>query len=163
MFKDGCGRTCFGVYCQDDKFNARFSVKGKRYLYRIWNSKAKDPFLHPFTWTIFHELDLYKMERALSLFQGTHDFRGFAKLDPDEEKNTIINVEEIGFRVEDPLIEIRIKAPYFLRYMVRRIVGAVVNFSAGKIGEKEIKTYLNGIKCPYNAPPRGLFLEKVYE
>ena len=146
----------------DDKFNARFSVKGKRYLYKIWNSKAKDPFLYPFAWTIFQTLDIEKIRKALNLFRGTHNFKGFAKLDPGEEKNTVINIEEVDLKVEGPLIEIRIKAPYFLRYMVRRIVGAVVNFSTGKIGKADIENYLNGSKCPYNAPPRGLFLEKVY-
>ncbi len=146
----------------DDKFNSRFSVKGKRYLYRIWNSKAKNPFILPFSWIILNELNKEAMREAIKIFKGEYDFKGFAKIEEDE-KNTVINIEEAYMETKGEIIEIRLKASHFLRYMVRRIVGALVNIGQGKTGIEDIKSYLSGKKCPFTAPSKGLFLEKVYE
>ena len=146
----------------DDKFNARFSVRGKRYLYRIWNSKAKDPFVIPFSWVITNDLDRKAMAEAINLFKGEHDFKGFAKVE-NEEKNTVINIEEAYIEFKGEIIEIRIKASHFLRYMVRRIIGAVVNVGNGRISLEDIESFLSGKKCPFTAPAKGLFLEKVYD
>ncbi len=146
----------------DDKFNARFSVKGKRYLYKIWNSKAKNPFILPFSWTILGELNTEEMEKAIELIKGEHDFRGFAKID-EEEKNTVINIEEAYLEKRGEVIEIRLKASHFLRYMVRRIVGAIVNIGQGKLKIEDMQSFLEGRKCPFTAPSKGLFLERVYE
>lgn len=141
-------------------FNARYSIKGKVYLYRILNTHARDPFLEPFCWRIPYKLDYEKMALASELFVGLHDFSTFAKL--EEEKNPIINVEEVSLKREDELIEFRIRARNFLRYMVRRIVGSLVYLGLGKLELEDIKNYLSGRGiCPYTAKAKGLTLEKV--
>ena len=143
----------------EDTFNARYSVKGKTYLYRIWNSESRNPFLYPFSWQIPTELDMEKLGESLELIRGLHDFSGFAKL--EEEKNTMIELET-ELRLSKPLIEIRFRASHFLRYMVRRIVGSLVKRAEGKLSRGEFEDYLRGKKSPHTAPPKGLTLEKVY-
>jgi len=141
-------------------FNARYGVKGKVYLYRILNTHARDPFLEPFCWRIPYRLDYEKMALASELFVGLHDFSAFAKL--EEEKNTLINIEEVSLKREDELIEFRIRARNFLRYMVRRIVGSLVQLGLGKLELEDIKNYLRGRGiCPHTAKAKGLTLEKV--
>ncbi len=141
-------------------FNARFDTKGKVYLYRILNTHARDPFLEPFCWRIPYKLDYEKMAIASKLFLGTHDFTAFAKL--DEEKNTIITVEEVSLTKEGDLIEFRIRARSFLRYMVRRIMGSLVYLGLGKLKIEDIREYLSGRGiCPYTAKAKGLTLERV--
>ncbi|MDW8434408.1 MAG: tRNA pseudouridine synthase A, partial [Aquificaceae bacterium] len=97
-------------------FNSRFGVKGKVYLYRILNSHYRDPFLEPFYWRLPYRLDFERMLSASELFLGIHDFSGFAKLE-EEDKNTLIEVEWVEFKKVDELIEFRIRARRFLRYM----------------------------------------------
>ncbi|RMH05659.1 MAG: tRNA pseudouridine(38-40) synthase TruA [Aquificota bacterium] len=144
----------------EEGFNARYSVKGKVYTYRILNSYAKDPFLEPFCVRIPQTLDILSMEKACELFLGKHDFSGFAKL--EEDKNTVIEIQEISLRRDGELIEISVKASHFLRYMVRRIVGSLIYLGLGKIKEEDIKDYLlNKKKCPHTAKAKGLTLERV--
>ncbi|WP_461831232.1 tRNA pseudouridine(38-40) synthase TruA [Aquifex sp.] len=142
------------------EFNARYSVKGKVYLYKIWNANIRNPFLYPFTWQVKKEIDIELLKRALELVRGKHDFRAFAKL--EEERNTVINIEDVNLKVEGKLINIRLKASHFLRYMVRRIIGTAVKISSGVYELSLMEELLEGKgKAPYTAPPEGLHLEKV--
>ncbi|AAC06908.1 tRNA pseudouridine(38-40) synthase TruA [Aquifex aeolicus] len=152
-----------GVYAVkkvSEEFNARYSVKGKVYLYKIWNSEVRNPFLYPFSWQVKREINTEVLRNILKKFEGTHDFRALTKL--EEERNTVINLEEVSLNVEYPLIEIRLKASHFLRYMVRRIVGTAVKISLGLYSEEVLEELLQGKgNSPYTAPPQGLHLEKV--
>ena len=146
---------------EEEVFNARYSVKGKVYLYRILNTYCKDPFLEPFCWRIPYRIDYEKMLNTSHLFLGLHDFSAFAKLE-EEDKDTFIKIEELETKKEEDLIEIRIRARNFLRYMVRRIVGSLVYLGLGKLKREDIEDYLKGKgKCPYTAKAKGLTLEKV--
>ncbi len=146
----------------EDSFNARYSVKGKTYVYRIWNSTKRDPFLKPFVWQVPYHLNTGKMEEGLKLIIGYHDFSSFAKLE-DDEKNTWIELKEALLNSEGELIKISFTASHFLRYMVRRMVGSIVYLGLGKLELKDIKEFLeNKKKCPYTAKAQGLTLEKVF-
>jgi len=143
-----------------EEFNARYFVKKKTYLYRIWNSETRNPFLYPFSWQVKREINRKVLERALKKLEGIHDFEGFAKL--EEEKNTTINLERIEVSYRENLIEIRLTASHFLRYMVRRIVGTCVKVALGLYPEEILEKILKKeIKAPYTAPPQGLHLERV--
>jgi tRNA pseudouridine38-40 synthase len=141
-------------------FNARYSAKGKVYLYRILNSHSRDPFLEPFVWRIPKQLDFSIMLETSKLFLGKRDFSAFAKI--EEEKNTLIDLEDVKLSKFEELIEIRIRARSFLRYMVRRIVGSLVQLGLGKISQEDIQSYLlNKKTCPFTAKAKGLTLERV--
>ena len=141
-----------------ENFNARYSVKGKVYLYRIWNSEVRNPFLYPFSWHVPRKLDLERIEEAVRTLSGVHDFSGFAKLEDD--RNTVIDLS-IELTAEGDLLEIRFRATHFLRYMVRRLVGAIVQLGEGRIPPQSLTDFLKGKSCPYTAPPQGLTLERV--
>ena len=142
----------------EEDFNSRYSVRGKVYLYRIWNSYTRDPFLYPFSWHITRKLDIERMEEAVRLLSGSHDFRGFAKL--EDGRDTFIDLK-IELSKKGELIELRFTASHFLRYMVRRLVGAIVWTAEGKLHLDELKEYLEGENFPYTAPAKGLTLERV--
>ena len=143
-----------------ENFNARYSVKGKTYLYKIWNSEGRNPFLYPFSWHVKRKINREVLEKVLKRLEGEHDFRGFAKV--EEEKNTLINLEKVEVSFKESLIEVRLTASHFLRYMVRRIVGTCVKVSLGFYPEEVIEEILCGkVKAPYTAPPQGLHLERV--
>ncbi len=142
-----------------ESFNARFSVKGKTYLYKIWNAVSRNPFLYPFSWHIPYDLDLSLLQSALETFKGKRDFSGFAKL--EEDKNTLIDLK-VELTLNSPLIEIRFTASHFLRFMVRRLVGTAVEVAKGRLPPSDLTKFFEGAKSPHTAPAHGLTLEKVY-
>ncbi len=141
-----------------EEFSARFSVRGKEYLYRIWNSPVRNPFIYPFSWQVSVPLDVPLMERTAELLSDRHDFRGFAKL--EEEKETVIDLD-VEVSAEGHLIEIRYRARHFLRYMVRRLTAAVVRVAEGRMELSEMEEYFRGRSFPFTAPARGLTLKRV--
>ncbi len=146
------------IFPVEEDFNARFGVKRKTYLYRIWNSPVRDPFLYPFSWQVPVNLNRELLGEALNRLKGLHDFTGFAKL--EGEKETRIELDtEVRFRGE--LIELRFEASHFLRYMVRRIVGTAVWVAEGKLKLADMDRFLKGDKAPFTAPAKGLCLERV--
>ena len=147
----------------DLSFNARFSAKGKIYRYLIWNDRIRNPFLLGRAWHIPFNLDIDAMEEAAKYFEGEHDFTSFAK--NEEGRNPVINVEYLQIKKEGNLIEIRIKATHFLRYMVRRIIGTLVEVGKGKLKPQEVEEIMekrDPKAAPYNAKPYGLYLHRVF-
>jgi len=144
-------------------FNSRFGAKGKVYRYLIWNNRVRNPFLLDRAWHIpFPQLDIKSMREAAKYLVGLHDFTAFAK--NEEGRNPLINVEYLQITVDGSLIEIKIKATHFLRYMVRRIVGTLVEVGKGKMAPSEVKSILeskNPQLAPFTAKPHGLYLHKV--
>ena len=141
-------------------FNARFNVLSKTYLYKIWNSPVRDPFIYPFSWHLPFELDKGLFSDVLNLLEGKHDFSGFAKL--EEERDTVIELK-INWELKDALIEVRLSASHFLRYMVRRIIGTAVLVGRRRLRLEDVQEFLQGKKAPYTAPAHGLHLERVYD
>ncbi len=148
------------VWFEDLSFNARYSVSGKLYVYRVFPSHTRDPFLEPFLWRIPYNLNKEIMKKGAELFLGNHNFLGFAKL--EEEDNPFVELEECSVEEVDGIIEIRVRARRFLRYMVRRIAGCLIYLGMGKLTISDIKEFLNGKRCPYTAKAKGLTLEKVF-
>ncbi len=145
---------------KQENFNARYSVEGKVYTYRVFNSHSRNAFIEPFVWRIAYKLDFIKMKEASKLFLGKRDFWAFAK--EDEDKSTTVEIQDINISKDEELIEISIRARNFLRHMVRRIVGCLVYFSLGKISIDDINMYLSRKeRCPFTAKAKGLTLEKV--
>ena len=141
-----------------EDFNARFSVREKVYLYRIYNGRLRDPFLFPFCWNITRELEIKKMKECALTLSGYKDYSAFAKL--EEEKDPKIELE-IRVEREDRLIMIRFRARRFLRHMVRRLTHAIVLCGLGKLGREDLQKYFQGENFPFKAPAKGLTLKKV--
>lgn len=151
----------------DDDFNARFSTHGKRYIYQIWNSVFKDPFLCRYSWHYPYNLCFEDMQKAAEYFVGRHDFAGFMA-SGGQQTTTVRNVrvctaEKDANRPE--LITVTVEADAFLYNMVRIIVGTLVNVGCGKIAAEDIPGIIESAdrkRGGITAPPQGLFLKKVY-
>ena len=146
----------------DLSFNARFSAKGKIYRYLIWNSKIRNPFMLDRAWHIPFELNIEVMKEATQYFVGEHDFTSFAK--NEEGRNPVIYVEYLQINASGNLIEIRIKATHFLRYMVRKIVGTLVEIGKGNLKPEDVERIMekrDPKAAPFNAKPHGLYLYKI--
>lgn len=70
--------ACLKVEEVADDFHARYHVTGKTYIFRVDRSKARNPFKRNYATYFPYPLDFEKMEKALELLKGTHDFTGFS-------------------------------------------------------------------------------------
>lgn len=149
------------------KFHARFSAKGKTYEYLVWNSPVRSPFYNKHAIHVMSPLSLPKMRRAAKVFVGKHDFRAFcATGKPAEQgKDTVRHVKKFAIKTEGPLVRFQITGNGFLHYMVRNIVGTLIEVGRGKIKPEEVKAILKSCdrtKAPATAPAKALTLVKVF-
>jgi tRNA pseudouridine38-40 synthase len=148
----------------DLSFHARFDVKSKVYLYRICNRPVRSALERCYGWFVWEPLDLRKIDGALDLFRGRHDFSSFCSSHTDSPDH-IRTVLDIGVvKDEIDIIHISLEADGFLRYMVRTIVGALVDIGRGKLTREEVAEILaakDRRKAGLTAPPQGLFLKEV--
>lgn len=147
-----------------DDFHARFDAKGKTYVYNIYNSVSKDPFLLPFVWQIERPLCTEKMNSFCKNIVGTHDFYGFSSSGRTVD-DTVRTVSECFVEQKNDIIRLKITANGFLYNMVRIIVGTAVDVSDGRLDTNsatEVFETKSRDKAGKTAPPQGLFLDKVY-
>ena len=142
-------------------FHARFSVKEKVYLYKIYLGE-KNPFLEDYFYCFYQKLDIDKMKEASRLFVGTHDFRNFVSGFREDYTSSI---SDISITQENDYIYIEFKGTSFYRYMIRSIVGALIEVGLGKASFQEIIEALEHPEIEkrfFVAPASGLYLKKVY-
>lgn len=112
-------------------FHARFSATSKRYQYRIWNDPTPKAIGRQYTLHVRKPLDLYKMRTAAACLLGEHDFKGFESVGTPHLTTIrcVYDVVIVKFNAE---IHFDIEANGFLRYMVRSIVGTLLEIGLGK-------------------------------
>ena len=150
--------------CPDD-FHARYSCVAKEYIYLVYDTPQRDPFLSRRAWHRFYRLNVEEMDRAAKQFVGTHDFTSFCCAQSDQEDKTR-TVYSCGVsRKSNGIVEISIKGNGFLYNMVRIIAGTLVGVSEGKFKPGEIPAILesrNRACAGMTAPAFGLYLKDVF-
>jgi tRNA pseudouridine38-40 synthase len=145
-------------------FHARFDVKSKVYIYRICNRPIRPVLERQYAWFVWTPLDLEKIKGALGLFLGRHDFSSFCSTHTDSPDH-VRTILDIGVTEDDNgMINISLEADGFLRYMVRNIVGALVDIGRGRRSREDVAGILaakDRRKAGLTAPPQGLFLKEV--
>ena len=154
------------VYETNQDFHARFNVKAKEYIYKI-NMGNYNPIEKDYVYQYNKKLDIPEMERALKYLEGTHDFRSFVKVDEekDDYTRTIVQTSLIRDVKNVNQITISILGTGFMRYMVRNIVGMLIEIGEGKYRSEDIISILemkDRTKAGICAPACGLYLKDVY-
>jgi tRNA pseudouridine38-40 synthase len=148
-----------------DHFHARYDCKGKCYQYHILNREISSVMHRRFVWHIRQPLRIDDMRDALSCLRGRHDFSAFEATGGDC-KSAVRVVSDIGLDAyEEGRLVFRISADGFLRYMVRNIVGTLVDVGRGRLSTKalhEIFLSKDRTSAGATAPPQGLFLMHVF-
>ena len=147
-----------------DDFHARFSARGKTYEYRIWNGPVLPPFLRLYTWHRSFPLDVALMQQAADATLGAHDFAAFRNAQ-SVNHSTVREIGRAAWRRGDgDLLVFEIAGNGFLRYMVRSLVGTLVEIGWRRRPPEDIARLLiqpDRSAAGRTAPPRGLFLMKV--
>ena len=147
----------------DENFHARFSAKGRGYIYKLLNRRARPVLLENRVWWVPFPLDVNLMREGAKYLLGYHDFSAFrgagcqalSPLKTLDKLDIVVNGDEIDFIVE---------ARSFLYHQVRNMVGTLKMVGDGHLRPEDIKTILESKQrkeAGVTAPASGLYLTKV--
>ena len=129
-----------GVYIKkinkvNDEFHARYDVKEKEYIYKInmgeYNPIEKD-YVYQYNKNIKKEL----IDKFISIMNGEHNFRSFTS---DKDKESYIRTINIDYKIHNKVLYLRFRSSGFLRYMIRNIVGLLIDINDNKKSLDDIK------------------------
>jgi tRNA pseudouridine38-40 synthase len=159
-------------------FHARWNALAKTYRYRICRARV----VPPFTWRYVHHdaspLDFAAMAEAARKFEGEHDFTSFAAStgceEDDRERITTRNIyrselqrcaiQHPGSPAAEQEWVYVVRGRSFLRYMVRIMVGTLMEVGRGKIAAIDIPAIFaarDRSRSGPTMPPQGLCMEQV--
>jgi tRNA pseudouridine38-40 synthase len=151
-------------------FNARWSAIGKTYRYRLYRGKVVPPMLWRYVLHYPFPLDEDAMRMAASRFVGPHDFASFAAStgseDDDKERSTIreIYASDLARSEDGEELVYTVRGRSFLRYMVRKMVGTLLDVGRGKLQPADIERLYalkDRSKSGPTVPPQGLCMVSV--
>ena len=151
------------------EFHARYSALEKTYVYRIVNAPVMSPFWARYAHHEARRLDLEAMQTAAESFLGKHDWTAFsaAQSDVEDRVRTITHLEiteRVDERSRSTLVEIRVSADGFLRYMVRAMAGTLLSIGRGELNSDAVQKAIAAGARPTvaaTAPACGLTLLSV--
>jgi len=175
-------------------FHARWLAQAKTYVYRIYRGRVVPPFHWRYVLHDPYPLDFAAMAEASRAFTGEHDFTSFAASSGSEEIDqdritlrTVFHSEMIACSHESsspsagpsgklPPVDLPwplpgpdewvyvVRGKSFLRHMVRKIVGALLEAGRGRIQPSDIPRLLDlrdRTRSGPTVPPQGLCLLSV--
>ena len=148
-------------------FHARWQAQGKTYRYRIFRGRVLPPFDHRRVLHYPWPLEEAAMAEAARKFEGEHDFSSFAASsgseDDDRDRQMIREIysSEIARDTDREEIAYTVRGRSFLRYMVRKIVGTLIEVGKGRLAPDDIPRLFELRDRSQSGPtvtPEGLYL-----
>ncbi len=152
------------IFQVDDRFHSRYKVRGKKYIYYVWNHVVPSAFDRKYSYYFPENLDTEKMNEACKLLLGTHDFIAFSSL-KKSKKSTVRTIDEISISREGSMLQFSFVGEGFLYNMIRIIMGTLLDIGRGKMALEDIDNIFQSetrSEAGITVPPNGLFLEEVY-
>lgn len=151
------------IDCQyvGDDFHSRYSAISKEYRYLL-NAGEYNPMQRDYIYQYNRPLDIELMREASNMFIGEHDFASFCAY--NQYGDTIRTLYCINITEEQGIITFQLIGNGFRRYMVRHIVGGLIQVGAKRISQERLKEMLESCgekKCLFKAKPQGLYLYEV--
>ena len=157
-------------------FHARWNAVAKTYRYRIFRGRVVPPFLWRYVQHDPFPMDFEAMAEAARAFEGEHDFTSFAASTGSEEDDRERTMTRVIYRSEMIRVAVaesldsaeewvyKVRGKSFLRYMVRKIAGTLVDVGRGKLCPDDIPKLFDlrdRSKSGPTMPPQGLCLAHV--
>jgi tRNA pseudouridine38-40 synthase len=151
-------------------FHARWLSQAKAYRYRIFRGAVLPPFDYRRVLHFPAPLDEPAMAAAARHFEGAHDFTSFAASSGTEEDDGNRNMTRVLYSSElireqavDEIVYL-VRGKSFLRYMVRKIVGTLLEVGRGKLAPEQISEVFEArerARSGPTVPPDGLYLVSI--
>jgi tRNA pseudouridine38-40 synthase len=125
-------------------FSARFSARGKVYRYRLYRGRVVPPMIWRYVLHYPYPLNEDAMNDATARFVGIHDFTSFAASTGSEEddKERVMEREifaaQLARSPDNEELVFTVHGRSFLRYMVRKMVGTLLDVGRGKLTPEDI-------------------------
>lgn len=148
-----------------DEFHSRFSAAERHYRYRIMEG-PNDPMRSRYVHLYGRPLDISRMDQAAASLIGNHDFLAFT----EELDDSVLNTRRTLFKSEVRRVRdevwVDVVGTAFLRGMMRRIAGALLEVGRGKRPVEEVSRLLTlqgqeELQWPVVLPAAGLCLMAV--
>ncbi len=139
-------------------------AQAKHYRYTICNSIVRSPLDRLYSWQVREPLDLSAMAEAACSFIGKHDFSAF-RASNCVAKTTVRRIDTVDISVQGNFITIDVVGEGFLKYMVRVMVGTLVDVGRGRFTADHISRLIvsrDRKMAGITAPACGLCLIKVF-
>ena len=144
-------------------FHPRYCKCNKTYEYRVLNRKFPLPTERLYSYFLYYNIDVEKMQEAARHLVGTHDFASFCSANA-QVKDTVRTVKFIYVRKENDIITIQVNGNGFLYNMVRIISGTLLQVGMGRMSVMDVKNILDArdrTKSGPTAPAVGLTLVEI--
>lgn len=145
----------------DESFHSRYSAIKKEYHYKL-SMNEYQPIETNYIYQYGKELDIEKMKEATHIFLGEHNFASYCSY--DQYGNTIRTLYSFEIENNEGIVTFKLIGNGFRRYMVRHIVGGIIQVGASRKTISDLQRMLdsNGEeKCLHKAKPQGLYLHEV--
>lgn len=146
----------------DEDFHARFHAQSRSYRYQI--SVEPSPLNRRFTWEHFMEPEFNILEKCAEMITGERDFINFCIPNDEEIGTTICTILNCSWKRDNEMLQFDIEGNRFLRHMVRRLVGSMMEVATGKKSIEDFKVLLSNEpveRKAFAAPACGLILTEV--
>ena len=147
------------------EFHARFAATGKRYVYRMLVARVRPALLRGYRAWVPHQVDLAAMRAGARLLLGEHDFAAFTTAEAARLRaSTVRRIDHLHLRRRGEQLDLFIQGNGFLHFMVRTIVGALLEVGRGKHPPEWIAAVLasrDRRRSGPTAPAHGLYLLRV--
>ena len=143
-----------------DEFHARYSVLNKEYIYKI-NLGEYNPIEKDYCLQYNKKIDKELLDKFIKIMSGKHNFESFTS---DKENNNYERNLIIDYKISNKILYLRFYSSGFLRYMIRNIVGLLIEINDGKKNLSDIEHIFNSKnrcslgKCISGC---GLYLERI--
>lgn len=147
----------------EDNFDARKSAKRKTYCYSFYYGEVENPLKERYAVRLEKELNEEKIEKAINLLVGEHDFKAFCSAGSGA-KTTVRTIYSIKIEKGNDGLKVLVTGNGFLYNMVRILVGTLLDVGYGKKTENDILEMLNQGKRERGGrtlPAKGLCLNSV--
>ena len=146
-----------------DDFHAIKSACGKHYAYRVSWREPELPWRGLRTAVLPEPIDIRALEGACRLLPGHRDWASFT-VPEVARRSTVRSLFRVEVKPHRSGLDLHFFGKGFLRYQVRRMVGALLEIGRGRMTNTELVDLIDsptpGASVP-TAPARGLTLERV--
>ncbi len=144
-------------------FHARFSARGRGYIYRILNRRGPTPLRRNRVWLLSFPLNIDLMREGAQYLLGNHDFSSFRGAGC-QALSPIKTLDKLEIEKVNDEIIFTVEARSFIYHQVRNMVGTLSEVGRGKLQPIDVKHILDAkdrTKAGISAPACGLYLNKV--
>jgi len=114
-----------------DGFHPRFDATARRYRYRLFSQRVRDPLRERFAWRVLPPVDATVLTGLAELWPGEHDFAAFGT-PPRPGGSSVRRVLSADWRPVGDEFWFEVQADAFLYRMVRRLVFVQVAAAQGR-------------------------------